>query len=338
MYGRMQFADFIVSWALQALSRSLLKVSETQRSPENSAPSPGFRSGPGVEPGPAGLRPSDAKSLNLTAERIFSLWQMAQWSVSKLEFERARADLKQIIELTAADKLPEQIAAERLLERLDGADPRTSRLLVQIIEAFDLKGEDRAVPGDRARESLSELLQRESGRWRSSLMLRQINEQSLVEHGMLRAFAKASSLTGRLNAISAEKGERASRKRLLRTGRWVKHAVNHLELLRPALSDTGRTRRWHLNRLAAKLDEQWALEILARSAVAVDLRPKAAARLDALIGQERKRLEKQRQKLSLGAFAGGSDAYRVELIEAVAQLGLEDITLLPVEGIGLSAK
>lgn len=317
MYGRMQFADFVVSSALQALSRSLQKVSEAHADADAAAP--GFGAG--------GLRPNDEKSLTQTAQRILSLWQMAQWSVSKLEFERACADLQQIVALCAGDRLPERLAAQRLLER---AEPKAARLLNDIIAGLTPPDEDPRMVHER----LNELLQAESRRWRSSTLLRQIEEQDLIEHGMLRAYEKATALTTRLNDISTEKGQRASAKRLLRTGRWVHHTVNHLELLRPALSEMGKTRRWHLNRLAAKLDEQWALEKLARATVVMDLRPKASARLGKLLTQERGRLEKQRQKLSLGAFAGGSAVYRSQVTEAVAQLGLEAITLLPIDGTG----
>ena len=104
-------------------------------------------------------------------------------------------------------------------------------------------------------------------------------------------------------------------------------------LLRPALSEPGRVRRWHLTRLAAKLDEQWALEKLSRALLLMDLKPKASVRLNRLIGAERKRLEKQRRKLAIGAFAGDSSGYRSEVTEAVAQLGLESITLLPLDGV-----
>jgi hypothetical protein len=308
-----------VSWALQALSRSLQKVSDSSR-----------ESGPAGPLG-SGLKPSDEKALSQTAERIFSLWQMMQWSVGKLEFRRAQADLKQIIELTAGDRLPERLAAERLLERAEG---KSARLLEQIMAAVVSETPDPALVRDR----LGELLQAESSRWRDYALLRQIEEEALIEHGILRAFEKGRKLTGRLNAISTSDGQTASAKRLLRTGRWVHHTVNHLELLRPALSESGRTRRWHLQRLAAKLDEQWALEKLARTTVVMALRPKASARLGKLIDAQRVRLETQRRKLSLGAYAGGADAYRKEVSEAVAELRLEQISLLPLESLGRNEK
>ena len=312
MYGRMQFADFVVSWALQALSRSLQKVSDASRP------------GPGDAGTAVSLKASDLKALSETAERIFSLWQMLQWSVGKVEFKRAQADLKQIVELTVGERIPERLAAERLLERAEG---KAVQLLEEIAAAVAEDGGE----GAQIRDRLGELLQAESSRWREYTLLRQVEEEALVEHGMLRAFEKAMSLTERLNQIGSETGRTASAKRLLRTGRWVHHTVNHLELLRPALSDIGRTRRWHLNRLAAKLDEQWALEKLARTAVVMELRPKASARLGKLIAAQRKRLETQRRKLSLGAFAGGPEAYRKEVTAAVAELRLEQVTLLPLD-------
>ncbi len=309
MYGRMQFADFVVSWALQSLSRSLQQVA-----------------GQG-ENGSLPLRPCERKTLMLTAERVFSLWQMVQWSVARLEFKRAQADLQAIVKLCATDRVPEKLAAERLLDR---ASPKAARLLADIVAG--LTPPSGQIQG-RVREQLNELLQAESERWRSYAPLRQIEESVLVEHGMLRAFRKAETLSGRLERIAQGPEERPpSAKRLLRAGRWAHHTVNHLELIRPALSDAGRTRRWHLTRLAAKLDEQWALEKLSRATLLMDLKPKASVRLDRLIRQERARLDKQRRKLASGAFAGGVEAYRKEVTAAVAQLGLEAITLLPVDG------
>jgi len=316
VYGRMQFADYVVSWALQSLSRSLQRV--------------GGRSGPA----PVELRCSDQKALIQTAERVFSLWQMAQWSVSKIEFKRAQSDLTAIVDLCATDQTPERLAALRLIEK---AEPRLHPLLEDIAASLVRPSPDRETQA-QVRDQLNGLLQAESVRWRTYTPLRIIDQSELIEHGMLRAFEKAQSLSIRLDGIAGEPEKRASAKRLARTGRWTHHCVNHLELLRPALSETGRTRRWHLTRLAAKLDEQWALEKLARALVLMDLKPKASVRLDRLVGHERKRLDKQRRKLTIGAFAGGAVAYRAEVTEAVAQLGLEAITLLPLEGASNSEK
>lgn len=305
MYGRMQFADFVVSAALQSLSRSLLKVGEHH----------------------GALTLSEAKNLAHTAEQVLSLWQMAQWSIGKVQFEQARTDLQEMVALCSEDRQPELAAAESLLER---ADTRAARWLEDIIAALQA-----VRPREDHRERLDALLQAESGRWRSFVPLRAISEADLIEHGMLRAFEKGAALSAKLDRSAAADGDRrASARRLARTRRWIGHSVNHLELLRPGLSESGRTRRWHLNRLVAKLEDQWGLERLARTALVMDLKPKASVRLQGLIGDERRRLDKQRQKLSLGAFAGGGGAYREEIGDAVARLGLDTITLLPLDGTG----
>ena len=298
MYGRMQFADFVVSSALQALSRGLLRLSEQH--------------------GP--LRPGDAKAMLEMAERLLSLWQMAQWSIGKLQFDRAQEDLREIVGMCGAGG-SEASAAERLLEKADG---KAKRVLGDIIVELEA---DR-VP-QISRDRLDTLLQAESRRWRDTVALREIDEIDLVDHGILRAFEKGRRLNAKLDGMA---GRTASAKRLLRTGRWVRHSVNHLELLRPALSESGRTRRWHMNRLATKVDEQWSLERFVRLAIVSNLKPKASSRLERLVVAERKRLDKQRGKLSIGAFAGGEVAYRHEVMEAVEQLGLARITLLPLDG------
>lgn len=302
MYGRMQFADFVVSSALQALSRSLLRIGEQNDQ----------------------LQPGDEKALIQTAERLMSLWQMVQWSVGKLHFARAQADLREIIELSTGNRKPEVAAAERILDKAEG---KSRRILGEIVLELSTGS---AVP--QSPDRLNALLQAESRRWRELGAIRQIDRDDLVDHGMLRAFNKARDLNGKLDRnLKSDAGRPVSAKRLMRAGRWVRHSVNHLELLRPALSETGRTRRWHLNRLATKLDEQWALERFARLTVVVEAKPKASARLGKLLQAERRRLEKQRSKLSIGAFAGNEKSYRIEVVEAVDQLALEAITLLPLQ-------
>jgi hypothetical protein len=294
----MTFADYLVSAALKDLSRALVKLAES----------------------PQAL---DDRQLHALADRLLSFWQMVQWSVGKVHFTRARDDLDELLTLTSGRSRPELQAAERLLELAEG---RTRRTLGDIIVNL---ADPRPPQASRAR--INALLQAESKRWRELPGLRGIPDGDLLEHGMLRAFDKAANLTGKLDAAGRKGSGRLSAKRLQRTHRWTRHAVNHLELLRPALSESGRTRRWHLDRLAGKLNEQWALERFARLAVVVDLKPKASSRFDALIRAERRKLAKQRAKLATGAFLGGSKAYRSEVTSAVEGLHLDCITLLPLE-------
>jgi hypothetical protein len=302
MSGEMQFADYVVSYALQSLSRELRRVSESG----------------------GDLQCTDEKAVRVTAERLLSIWQMMQWSVGKLQYQRAQADLRDLASLCHQPSIESQ-AATRLLEK---ADDKSRKLLTALVGRLPV-----APTVDFSRDRLSALLQSESARWRDYSLLRQISESDLIEHGMLRAFKKGMELNLKLDRIAdAEDGP--SVKRLSRAGRWARHTVNQLELIRPALSESGRTRRWHLNRLAAKLEDQMALECFVRTVESLELKPKDWRRLRPLVQRQRQRLDKQRRKLTVGAFAGGVKGYRLDAEAAVKLLGLKEITLLPVDGSG----
>jgi hypothetical protein len=298
-----------VSYALHSLSRELRRVSELG----------------------GDLQCTDEKALQVTAERLLSIWQMMQWSVGKLQYQRAQSDLRDLVALCQGKSIAAQ-AAERLLERADG---RSRKLLTSLVSRLPIEP-----TVDFSRDRLGSLLQSESARWREYSLLRQISESDLIEHGMLRAFKKGMELNLKLDRISdAEDGAAdPSVKRLSRAGRWVRHSVNQLELIRPALSESGRTRRWHLNRLGAKLEEQMALECFVRAAGSLKLKPKELQRLRPLAQGQRQRLDKQRKKLTVGAFAGGAKGYRQEVEAAVKLLGLKEITLLPVDGAGIDRR
>ena len=76
MHGRMQFADFVVSWALQSLGRALQRLSAS---------------------GSQELPANDEKAIAQTADMLLSLWQMVRWSVGRVEYRQARADLMEIM-------------------------------------------------------------------------------------------------------------------------------------------------------------------------------------------------------------------------------------------------
>ena len=306
LYGRMQFADYVVSHALQMLTRSLLRVAEQS----------------------GGVSESDLKAIAQTARRLLSLWQMVQLSVGRLHYESARRDLRQILKLAEwAAPTPEIRAGQQLQEHVDTRTREDlQRLLHELLLAENIR---QGQPPGNLRDRLSCLLQDESARWRDYPALRQIRDKDLLEHGIGRAYARSANLTAKLDRINALERGSISPKRLLRVHRWVSHCVNHLELLRPALSDAGRTRRWHLDRLAAKLESQRGLEILTSGLEARDLKRKSKARIEAAIETERRRLEKQRQKLSRGSFVGGAGEFHAEAVLAIKQLGLKEIALLP---------
>lgn len=301
MYGRMQYADYLVSYALQTLNRCLLKVAASDA-----------------------LTGKDERLFQEQIAHLQSIWQMLQWSVGKLVHEQAADRLREISGLVASPS-PELQAAAQLLEY--SHDKVQSTLIAVASEASLTE----LAPWLERRERLSTLLQEESACWRDYLSLRRVPEAELIEHGMGRAYAKAEKLSRRLDAASDTDQDPPGSKRLARTHRWIGHTANHLDLIRSVLDDPARAQRWHLRRLHSKLEQQLGLELFCRRAVEVDLKVKVRHRLDMLFAKQRSHLDKQRRKLTQGAFLLSSDDYLQQVTGCVEKLGLQKITLLPLD-------
>jgi|GEM_PF-6445933 len=300
-YGRMQFADYLVSYALQTLNRCLLKVSNSSE-----------------------LTLKDERVLQEHLAHLQSVWQMMQMSIGKLAFEQAASRLREAALLLGRDAHQLQ-ASQQLLEFADDRDREVLRRLQLPLES------EHQVRSASRRERLGDLLQQESACWRDYQPLRQVPAADLVEHGMGRAYRKAQRLVHRLDAQRGSDAAPPGPKRLQRTARWIAHAANHLDLVRTALADAGRAQRWHLGRLHGKVEQQLGLELFARHVVKIDLKPKQMARIEALVERQRVHLDKQRRKLAAGAFSLSVDEYVAQSQQAVDKLGLEEITLLPLE-------
>jgi len=303
MYVQMQFADYLVSYALQTLNKCLLKVSTH-----------------------AELTCKDERVLQEHLSHLQSLWQMMQWSIGKLTHEQAAARLRNASALLRTPRLDVQ-AGQQLLEF---ADDRTRALLQDLLAPLETAA---AITAFDRRDRLGTLLQQESACWRDYLPLRQVSQLELIEHGMGRAYNKALKLTRRLEAVHNQAATPPGPKRLARTARWICHTANHLDLIRSALTDAGRAQRWHLGRLHNKVEQQLGLELLSRHVVETDLKAKAQGRIEKLLQRQREHLDKQRRKLAAGAFSMSGPEYVAQSQQAVEQLGLQEITLLPLEAL-----
>lgn len=297
----MQFADYLVSYALQTLNRCLLKVADEQP-----------------------LKGKDERVFLDQIAHLQSVWQMLQWSVGKVVHQQAADRLREITALVRAPS-PELQAAATLLEF--SHDKLQSTLLAVAAQAkLDSLG---AWPARR--ERLSTLLQQESACWRDYQPLRQVPDEELVVHGMGRAYLKARRLSLRLDAVGGADQSAPGPKRLARTQRWVGHTANHLDLIRSALDEPARVQRWHLRRLHNKVEQQLGLELFARRAVEHPMKAKTRLRFDTLVTKQRRHLDKQRRKLTAGAFGLSSRAYNEQSARCLDKLGLQEITLLPLE-------
>ena len=108
MYGQMQFADYVVGYALQTLSRCLLKV----------------RGRDGA------LSCADERMIAQNTRQILSLWNMAEWSVGKLPYERACARLEEVVYLCSESAAAETRGAQQIIDALSGKSLETLASLV----------------------------------------------------------------------------------------------------------------------------------------------------------------------------------------------------------------
>ncbi|MEE8079615.1 MAG: hypothetical protein V3T18_11510 [Pseudomonadales bacterium] len=328
MKNRMQFSDYIVSYALQMLNGCLLRLHDGPLSMHSATAA--VRDDPSeVEIG------KDLKLIAGNAEKLLSLWQLVQWSVGKLQYRQAQKRLQEILGLVAPAAQLESRGAAQLLQI---GDEKACRAVAKAMQVLAV-GETQRRFSRGSYDRLNSLLQEESASWRDYAALRQIPDAQIIDHGAGRAYARGQTLLAALAVAATGPAERGSRpaerggrppglKRLRRTQRWVRHTLNHLELLRPALSESGKARRWHLERLSLKLDAQLELECFSRAVEAMSLKVKTQKRLADVAEQRRKRINKQRHKLCLGAYASTAETFVAEVESAVAELGLQTITLL----------
>ena len=318
MQNRMQFSDYIVSFALQMLNGCLLRLHDGPLS-MHSATAAVRDDRSEVEIG------KDLKLIASNAEKLLSLWQLVQWSVGKLQYRQAQKRLQEILGLVAPAAQLESRGAAQLLQIGDEKACKAVAKAMQVLAVGETQRRFSRASYDR----LNRLLQEESASWRDYAALRQIPDAQIIDHGAGRAYARGQTLLAALGSRPAERdGRPPGLKRLRRTQRWVRHTLNHLELLRPALSESGKARRWHLERLSLKLDAQLELECFSRAVEAMSLKVKTQKRLTDVTEQRRKRINKQRHKLCLGAYASTAEAFVAEVESAVAELGLQTITLL----------
>jgi hypothetical protein len=309
MYGRMQFADYIVGYALQVNTDCLRRLDVVGT------------------PAATALSAKDVRKLRRNSERLRSLWQMMHWSVGKAPYRSGLARLEEAERLLPAGKQWADEAAQQLLAKVD--EPKLAAAVETALEGvIKLQGPAAAVDLDR----LSCLFQSESECWRDYALLRKVQDYDLIEHGVGRAYGKSRRLGERLLL------EPHAAKRLQRAHRWVQHSINHLELLRPALSQSNKARAWFLDRLGANLQKQIQVMRFHEQARTLGLKPKVALRLSLLADNRCRRLAGQTAKLVAGAFQDSDDVFIRTVSSDVKKLGLQEIVLLPIGAVGEGRK
>lgn len=312
MYGRMQFADFVVSHALQLNTQCLHALANHALA--NDAP---MQAGPD-EP----LSDDDLLTIRADVERLASLWQMMHWSIGKSAYLEGRRRTDRALALVPQGSAWVERASRQIAGKSDNERKQRSLALVAEQVAATVAP---AISVDWA--ELGQIFQDESECWRGDSALRKVQDSDLIEHGITRAYEKSRRL------CEAYAQRPTSRKRLARVQRWLRHCGNHMELLQPALADSSKAHVWYLERLQANVEKQFLVQrfvdVAFRDGGVLPDKPKACGRVQRMAQARTERLQSRSIKLMVGAFEPSAEDFSRAVGGAVRELALREIVLLP---------
>ncbi len=122
--------------------------------------------------------------------------------------------------------------------------------------------------------------------------------------------------------------------RKLRRGlAWVRLSVNHLELLRPSLSDANKTRLWYLQKLGLNIGKQRELDEFMNAVAKLAIKAKPRRRINQAATEHRRRILKQRQKLFARCYGTKKQEFLNSIRQDVHNLGLDEVVLLPMDKV-----
>ena len=307
VYGRMQLADYLVSTALQINNDCLQHLSRVEGE----------------------LTRQELRLVMTSAEQLSSFWQMLHWSVGRTPYRDAVRRLQLAQAFQPALDSPFGNPARQLRKKSGGAKTgrairRASDLLIR-----QLVGQ-RPDPGQV--ERLARVFQDESACWRDYSQLRQISDDDLIVNGIVRAYARGRRYGVRLIADKG-RGDGVSDKprKLKRAIAWVRHSVNHLALLRPALSDANVKRLWYLQKLDLNLVKQLELDAFLIGVSKLEIKAKARRRIEQAATEYQLRIMKQRKKLFGCCYGAKKREFLNSIREDVHNLGLQEVILLPTD-------
>ncbi len=308
MYGRMQLADYLVSNSLQINNDCLQRLSR-----------------------PEGERTDqDLRLLTTSTQQLLSFWQMLRWSVGRVPHRDALKRLHLAQHLLPVLDNPIDRVAKQLLKK--SSDAKSAKAIARARDV--LLGERAPVRLDPDRaERLSGVFQDESTSWRDYSLLRQISDDDLIVNGIVRAYSQGRRRCAQLVADKGVNNEILNKPRKLRRAlAWVRHSVNHLELLRPSLCDTNKTRLWYLQKLGANIVKQGELDEFMDAVSRLEMKAKPRQRIIQAATEHKRRILKQRQKLFVRCYGAKKMEFQDSIREDVHNLGLDQVVLLPLDG------
>ncbi|MCZ6619923.1 MAG: hypothetical protein O7E57_17530 [Gammaproteobacteria bacterium] len=308
MYGRMQLADFLVSRALQINNECLQLLS-------------------GLE---GELKVQDVRLLTTNTRQLLSFWQMLRWSVGRAPYRDAVKRLQLVgLELPMLDSPFARVASRLLVKTRDAGSSRA------ICGARDvLVGETARGLDPEQVERLACVFQDESTCWRDYSVLRQIGDDELIVSGIVRAYVQGRRRCVRLVADPGAEDGVFNKPGKLKSGlAWVRHAVNHLELLMPALSDGNKTRLRYLRKFSRNLVKQIELDEFTIAVAELEMKAGWSRRIIRAADEHKHRILKGRRKLFPRCYGAKKREFLNSITEDVHNLGLQEVVLLPVEKV-----
>lgn len=309
MYGRMQLADYLVSNALQINNACLQRLSELEGE----------------------LTAQDLRLLTTSTRQLLSCWKMLHWSVGRVPYRDAVKRLQLADrDLPVLDN-PFSRTAVGLLKK--NSDTKTRRTICRTRDVLLGQMTQARLDPDLA-ERLARVFQEESTCWRDYSLFRQISDDDLIVNGIVRAYAQGRRRCVHLVADKGAKDGVWNKPRKLKRGlAWVRHSVNHLELLRPSLSDVNKTRLWYLQKLGMNLVKQCELDEFMSAVAKLDMKAKSRRRITRVAAEHKQRILKQRQKLFPRCYGVKKGEFLDSIREDVNTLGLQQVVLLPMDKV-----
>ncbi len=183
-------------------------------------------------------------------------------------------------------------------------------------------------------ERLACVFQDESTCWRDYLQLRQISDDDLIVNGIVRAYAQGRRRCVQLVADKGAKDGVWNKPRKLKRGlAWVRHSVNHLELLRSSLSDVNKTHLWYLQKLGMNLVKQCELGEFMSAVAKLEMKAKSRRRITRVAVEHKQRILKQRRKLFARCYGAKKGEFLNSIREDVNTLGFQKVILLPMDKV-----
>ncbi|XOV83081.1 MAG: hypothetical protein ACFHXK_19795 [bacterium] len=317
----MRLADYVVSYSLQINNRCLRYLAECD-------------SRDGATLGPEGGDDLPSEGHMVYAESLLtrdSRRLASMWSLMKPGWAQTGADVASHVKTLkkAASGLADGSSAHRLAMRLASVASEDHEAQAILTVARKLRAE-KAFSWD----VLNELFAKDSYFWRESVEFRHLPDDELAQR-IARSYKKCYRLADRCFADTARLFPQCSRK----LQRRVQLCAHQLELLRPGLSDKGKSQLWYLLKMSDTLRTRSGLQKLHREA-------QRAAAADKALSQQTleivlHHIDRQIEKMDKRMIRLASDCFSVKpkrlagwVNEAVDNLGLRDVSLMQAAAQG----